>query len=141
MADLQTLLDEYANSHQNPKNKLIHFICVPIISLTTLTIFWGIHPWLFVGAVVFATIYYLRLSAPLTWGLVPFLLVGTAIFVTHPMGLPLSILLFLLAWAAQFWGHKVEGKKPSFLKDLQFLLVGPLWITANVYEILDLAKR
>ena len=40
-------------------------------------------------------------------------------------------------WAAalgQFWGHKVEGKKPSFLKDLQFLLIGPLWLLHFVYR-------
>ncbi len=141
MADLQALLDEYAESHQNPKNKLVHFVCVPIIAITTLTIFWSIHPWVFVGAVVFATLYYLRLSSPLTWGLVPTLLIGTAILASHPSALAISIILFFAAWAAQFWGHKVEGKKPSFLKDLQFLLVGPLWIAANVFDVLDLAKR
>ena len=37
------------------------------------------------------------------------------------------ISLFVLAWIGQFYGHKVEGKKPSFFKDLQFLLIGPLW--------------
>ena len=36
--------------------------------------------------------------------------------------------VFVLSWIFQFIGHKIEGKKPSFLKDLQFLLVGPAWL-------------
>lgn len=42
--------------------------------------------------------------------------------------LPLSLALFVLLWIAQFVGHKIEGKKPSFLSDLQFLLIGPIWV-------------
>ncbi len=38
-----------------------------------------------------------------------------------------SIVLFVIMWVLQFVGHHIEGKKPSFLKDLQFLLVGPAW--------------
>ena len=39
-----------------------------------------------------------------------------------------SVVIFIVAWIGQFYGHKVEGKKPSFIKDLQFLLIGPLWV-------------
>ncbi len=39
-----------------------------------------------------------------------------------------SLAIFVIAWIGQFYGHKVEGKKPSFLKDLQFLLIGPAWV-------------
>jgi uncharacterized membrane protein YGL010W len=39
-----------------------------------------------------------------------------------------SIIIFVLAWIGQFYGHKIEGAKPSFLKDLEFLLIGPLWV-------------
>jgi len=39
-----------------------------------------------------------------------------------------SIILFIAAWIGQFYGHKQEGKKPSFFKDLQFLLIGPAWV-------------
>ena len=38
------------------------------------------------------------------------------------------ITLFVIAWVGQFYGHKIEGKKPSFFDDLQFLLIGPLWV-------------
>ena len=39
-----------------------------------------------------------------------------------------SIIIFVAAWIGQFYGHKVEGAKPSFLKDIEFLLIGPLWV-------------
>ncbi len=44
-----------------------------------------------------------------------------------PVGVGFYIALFVFAWIGQFYGHKVEGKKPSFFKDLQFLLIGPVW--------------
>lgn len=42
--------------------------------------------------------------------------------------LAINLTLFILAWIGQFYGHHVEGKKPSFFQDLQFLLIGPLWV-------------
>jgi uncharacterized membrane protein YGL010W len=42
--------------------------------------------------------------------------------------------VFIISWIAQFWGHKIEGKKPSFLQDLAFLLIGPLWVTRFLYK-------
>jgi uncharacterized membrane protein YGL010W len=43
-----------------------------------------------------------------------------------------SITIFVIGWIGQFWGHKIEGKKPSFAKDLQFLLIGPLWVIQKI---------
>ena len=51
--------------------------------------------------------------------------------------LPLWIIcavLFALAWLGQFIGHAIEGRRPSFFKDLPFLLIGPLWLLADVYR-------
>ena len=42
--------------------------------------------------------------------------------------------VFVLAWIGQFIGHKFEGKKPAFVKDLQFLLIGPLWLLSYIYN-------
>jgi uncharacterized membrane protein YGL010W len=36
--------------------------------------------------------------------------------------------IFVVAWIGQFYGHHLEGRKPSFLTDLQYLLIGPIWI-------------
>ena len=40
----------------------------------------------------------------------------------------LALALFVCLWLLQFIGHKIEGKKPSFFEDLQFLLIGPIWV-------------
>ena len=46
--------------------------------------------------------------------------------------------IFLFGWVLQFIGHHIEGAKPSFFKDLQFLLIGPLWLLADLYRRFDL---
>jgi uncharacterized membrane protein YGL010W len=46
--------------------------------------------------------------------------------------------IFVITWIFQFVGHKIEGKKPSFLKDLQFLLIGPIWLLHFVLKKLEL---
>jgi uncharacterized membrane protein YGL010W len=45
-----------------------------------------------------------------------------------------SAALFIIAWIGQFIGHAIEGKRPSFFKDIQFLLIGPLWLLAQLYR-------
>jgi uncharacterized membrane protein YGL010W len=50
-----------------------------------------------------------------------------------------SLGLFVLAWIGQFIGHKIEGKKPSFFKDVVFLLIGPAWLMHFIYKKLDIA--
>ena len=150
MAALFALLAEYGESHQNPTNKLVHWVCVPLIMFSLLGLLWSvpvpaairnISPWLNWGTLVMALalLYYVRLSGRLALGMV---LVWVAMaaglrVVAGTAALPLwtiCLLIFALAWVGQFWGHKVEGKKPSFLKDLQFLLIGPLWLLHFVYR-------
>ena len=50
----------------------------------------------------------------------------------------LSAAVFVVAWVGQFMGHHIEGKKPSFLQDVQFLLIGPAWLMAFVYRKLSI---
>ena len=152
MAALSALLAEYGESHQNPTNKLVHWVCVPLIMFSLLGLLWSVpvpaairdvSPWLNWGTLVMALalLYYVRLSGRLALGMV---LVWVAMaaglrVVAGTAALPLwtiCLLIFALAWVGQFWGHKVEGKKPSFLKDLQFLLIGPLWLLHFVYRSL-----
>ena len=45
-----------------------------------------------------------------------------------------SVAVFVLAWVGQFIGHAIEGKRPSFFKDVQFLLIGPIWLLAELYR-------
>ena len=55
MAPLAALLSEYGESHQNPANKLVHWVCVPVIMFSLLGSLWAvpvpmaigrISPWL-----------------------------------------------------------------------------------------------
>ena len=52
-----------------------------------------------------------------------------------------GLLVFVLAWIGQFIGHGIEGKRPSFFRDIQFLLIGPLWILADGYQRLGIEVR
>ena len=50
-----------------------------------------------------------------------------------------AIAVFVIAWIAQFIGHKHEGRKPSFLTDLTYLLIGPAWVVAKVLRKMGIA--
>jgi uncharacterized membrane protein YGL010W len=79
-------------------------------------------------------VYYLRLKAPVLlavmagWSVVMFALV----FAMGEQVLPVSASLFVVGWIFQFIGHKMEGKKPSFFEDIQYLWIGPLFVVAWV---------
>ena len=158
MAKINSLLDEYGESHQNPTNELVHWICVPAIVLSLLGLIWSIPVPAFLTAItigpiafnwalvliVFALIYYFSLSISLAIGMlavIGFLLcIGYLLATQIPLPLwATSIIIFVLAWIGQFWGHKIEGKKPSFLKDVQFLLIGPVWLLSFIYRRLGIA--
>lgn len=133
------LLAHYALNHRHPRNELIHFIAIPLIMLSLVGLLFALHPWVAYGFVGLSMLYYARLSgvflaAMAALGLVSFALV-------HAMGglvLPLSIAIFVGAWIAQFIGHKIEGAKPSFFEDLQYLLVGPLFVLSKLFARLGI---
>ena len=137
--------EEYAQSHQNPTNKTIHWICVPLIFWSILGLFFSIPEPDFVSwfnwsylLVAITLLFYLRMSFPLFVGIGIFTLVCLAIL--HVLRyqnvsiLMISLVVFTAAWIGQFIGHKIEGKKPSFFKDLQFLLIGPAWLLHFLYK-------
>jgi uncharacterized membrane protein YGL010W len=88
-------------------------------------------------------LYYARLSATLWVGMLCFgaCCLGLCAALEYSVAWPLwaiALGVFALAWIGQFWGHRVEGKKPSFLKDLQFLLIGPAWLMHFIYQKLHI---
>jgi len=152
---MQWYLDKYGESHQNDTNKLIHWICVPSIMFSLLGLIFAIpFPFAEKGlltnwAAVFlalALLYYLRLSVPMFLGFIVIILLmlagNNAIFeaVGRSNGqlALVSLLIFVVAWIGQFIGHKIEGKKPSFLEDVQFLLIGPAWLLHFIYKKLGI---
>lgn len=146
MKTLQQWMDEYAVSHQNETNKKVHLICVPLIFFSVIGLVMSIpHEWLsqqlnFLHpmtttwatiVLVFVFIFYARLSFNLAVKIILFAAVCVIInyFISTTFNLFYSSLaVFAVAWIGQFYGHKIEGKKPSFLHDIQFLLIGPAWI-------------
>ncbi|WP_163938457.1 DUF962 domain-containing protein [Paraferrimonas sp. SM1919] len=133
---IQQWFDEYGVSHQNPTNKVIHFWCVPIITVTLLAMIWVLSPWLTMAFIAIISVFYARLSLTLMTAMLLLLLPTIYIFnMLHAETLLYgSIVVFILAWIGQFIGHNIEGKKPSFFEDLQFLLIGPLWILGHLFR-------
>ena len=138
---IDTLLEQYGESHRNPTNELIHFVCVPVIVFSLLGILWSIYPALAVIASLAAMVYYFKLSRPFAFGMLLMSALMLAVLALMPpmTVLPLSIAIFVVAWIGQFIGHKIEGKKPSFFDDLRFLLIGPLFVLGFLYRRLNVA--
>jgi uncharacterized membrane protein YGL010W len=148
MKTVKQWFDEYGESHQNQTNKLIHYLCVPAIYMTVFGLLWSV-PFPDIGAPVWvnwatllaipALLFYFLLSFKIGIGMTAFS-VAVVYFITwwqHTQSmsvLTMSLLVFVVAWILQFIGHHIEGKKPSFFKDLQFLLIGPAWILGFVYK-------
>lgn len=127
MKTISEWLDEYSESHQNKTNKLIHWVCVPTIYFSIIGIMAHFSALLTALLLVLAFVFYARLDIVLAVAMAVLTLMMAWFIWVLPVGIGFFIALFVFAWIGQFYGHKVEGKKPSFFKDLQFLLIGPLW--------------
>ncbi len=128
------LIATYSSSHQNKTNQLIHYICVPIIFFNVVAFFYAISPLLALGLSFLAIVFYYRSLRSFFSLMIILILISLCIcyvFAPFEHFLKTNIILFVLSWIGQFWGHKVEGKNPSFFQNLLFLLVGPAWIMAK----------
>ncbi len=141
MRTIDSLLAQYSESHRNPTNELIHFVCVPVIVFSLLGLVWSMHPLAALAVVAAALWYYFKLSPPFAFGMLGMSAVMLALLAIMPRYtvLPVSIALFVLAWMGQFVGHQIEGKKPSFFDDVRFLLIGPLFVLSFLYRRLRVA--
>lgn len=125
---LEQWLSEYAVSHQNLINKKIHWLCVPTIFVSILGMGMSLSVWFTLVLSALVLLFYMKLSTPLFMAMGLFILVCLAVMAALPWGFKVWAGIFIVAWIGQFVGHKIEGKKPSFFEDLQFLLIGPAWI-------------
>ncbi|AYM99385.1 DUF962 domain-containing protein [Chryseobacterium sp. 3008163] len=151
MRKIDLLFAEYAESHRNSTNKLIHWICVPLIFWTILGFislipsphfcapYFGCISLVSLIVVILITLFYLRLSL-----LIGFIMIFAMLLMEHlayavnihfgNKSWMVYLAVFVITWILQFVGHKIEGKKPSFLKDLQFLLIGPIWLLSFILK-------
>ncbi|HTA63825.1 MAG TPA: Mpo1-like protein [Bacteroidia bacterium] len=146
MKSINHLLSEYGESHQNPKNKTIHFVCVPLIFFSIvgllynikLTCVFEVEITIAHVVLILVAIYYFLLSISIAVGMILFAALCIMLCYTIEQSVGhlfiIATIIFILAWIAQFYGHDIEGKKPSFLKDVQFLLIGPAWIMSFLFR-------
>ncbi len=157
MRKIDFLLETYGESHKNPINKLVHWFCIPAILFSLVGLLMMIpvpfvsetNIWLNWGTVILilATIYYISVSPLLAIGFV--LVFGAIVYGNVRISLfcefnsislwVVLLSIFIIAWIGQFWGHKIEGKKPSFFQDIQYLLIGPAWLLSFIYKKLGIS--
>jgi uncharacterized membrane protein YGL010W len=128
------LIAHYGSSHTHPTNELIHFAAIPLIMLSICGLMFALHPWVAYAFIAASMVYYARLSIVFFISMV--IWSALIIALVHAMGsqvLIASIVIFVGAWVVQFIGHKIEGKKPSFLEDIQYLWVGPMFVLSKLF--------
>ena len=152
MKSIHEWFEAYGVSHQNKTNKLIHWICVPSIFFSIYGLFFAIPPFvegsaylnagnlLLVGVLAF----YFRLSPKLGVGMLLYAIAVVTLTMLLAQSLTMdywlfSLIIFVVAWIGQFIGHHIEGAKPSFFQDLQFLLIGPAWVISFLYKKLGIS--
>jgi len=150
MKTLDQWFNEYAVSHQNKTNQLIHFVCVPAIFFSIVGMLMSIPSQFLTKTIglenalitnwatfilIFVLLFYLRLSISMFFKILVFTILcvlGNYFLDQHTSLFYTSLTIFVVAWIGQFYGHKLEGQKPSFFKDLQFLLIGPAWVIKKI---------
>ena len=144
MNDFKHLVIEFEKYHQHPINRLLHFICIPLIFISYLGLFHTLLMYfqinnraILIAYIIFITpglIFFVKQSLSLTLRMSLFLIPVCALFFTYIKdfnlyALVLFLIIFIFAWVGQLIGHKLENKKPAFTKDMIFLITGPLWVT------------
>ncbi len=142
------LFADYHRYHKDPRNKILHFVGIPLIVYGLLRMLWfetGLHvgatPLLgadFVLVSGIAWYSFLRVRLGLMAGIlyVPLYLLAS---VTPSVWIGMAV--FALGWAVQFLGHAVEGRRPAFTQNVVQLFTGPVWIAAQVLAWAGLFPR
>jgi len=151
MRKVDLLFAEYSKSHRNATNKFIHWICVPLIFWAVLGFaslipsphfcasYFGCVSIISLIMIVLITLFYIRLSLLMAIVMaVIMLILEHFIYLTNisfgKQSWIVYVSVFVITWVFQLIGHKIEGQKPSFLKDLQFLLIGPIWLLGFILK-------
>lgn len=150
MKSLVDHLSQYAAYHRDPRNIASHFIGIPLIVVAVAVLLsrpeWPVGGlWLSPAVLLalFSAWFYLRLELAL--GALMTLLMGLSVWAGHVLAaqstlvwLSSGIGMFVVGWVVQFVGHYYEGKKPAFVDDVSGLIVGPLFVVAELAFLLGL---
>ena len=139
MRKVDELFARYGESHTNPANEAIHWVCVPLITWSVLAALWAASPMAAYVGIGLSVAFYAWLSPSIAIGMLAvFALMIWPLTAAQYNVLLTAVAVFVVAWVGQFIGHAIEGKKPSFFEDVKFLLVGPAWLLHFVYRKLGI---
>lgn len=152
MKSLVDHLSQYAAYHRDPRNIASHFVGIPLIVIAVAVLLsrptWAIGSLWISPALIMALLsawFYLRLELAL--GVLMSALMGLSVWAGHTLAahstlvwLSSGVGLFVVGWVIQFVGHYYEGKKPAFVDDISGLIVGPLFVVAEVAFLLGLRQ-
>lgn len=140
MRKIDELFARYGESHRDPANKAIHWVCVPLITWSVVALLWSWTPIAAYALIALSVAFYAYLSPAIAVGML-----GISAALVYPLtlmgshALVAAIVVFVGAWIGQFIGHRIEGRKPSFLEDVKFLLIGPAWLLGHLYRRFGIA--
>ena len=134
MKSLNEWFADYAASHQNTQNKMIHNIAVPVIFFCVVALISKISFFLFVLVAIAAVAFYYTMGQKVAIAGASAIGAAWVLQMILGFGFISLIIIIALAWAGQFYGHKLEGAKPSFFDDLKFLFIGPLWVAKPLLD-------
>ncbi|AZF29710.1 putative membrane protein [Pseudomonas sp. R4-35-07] len=152
MKSLVDHLSQYAAYHRDPRNITSHFIGIPLIVVAVAVLLsrpeWPVGGlWLSPAVLLalFSAWFYLRLELAL--GGLMTVLMGLSVWAGHVLAaqsttvwLGSGVGLFVLGWVIQFVGHYYEGRKPAFVNDVSGLIVGPLFVVAELAFLVGLRQ-
>ncbi|HOX70696.1 MAG: Mpo1-like protein [Dokdonella sp.] len=152
MRSVNEWFGNYSKDHRNPVNRLVHWVCVPLILWAVIAALWVIpvpasigRPGFWCGmAMIGAFAFYWKMSKPIGAAmLLVFIVFGLVTEGLYRALGPTTLLwsaaaVFVAAWIGQFIGHMIEGARPSFFTDLAYLLIGPAWLAGKVMRRLHI---
>lgn len=153
MKSLVDHLSQYAAYHRDPRNIASHFIGIPLIVVAVAVLLsrpeWSVGE-LWISPAVIAALasawFYLRLELKL--GVLMTVLMGLSVWAGHVLAqqstmvwLSSGLAMFVIGWVIQFVGHHYEGRKPAFVDDLSGLIVGPLFVVAELAFMLGMRQE
>jgi uncharacterized membrane protein YGL010W len=153
MKNLVEHLSQYAAYHRDPRNIATHFVGIPmiVVAVTVLLSRPGLDlagMWLSPALLVamLSAWFYLRLDQ--RFGLVMGLLLGLCLWLGQVLALQSTMVwlsaglgLFVAGWVIQFVGHHYEGRKPAFVDDISGLIIGPLFVVAELAFMLGMCQE
>ncbi|MGI9260078.1 MAG: DUF962 domain-containing protein [Gammaproteobacteria bacterium] len=143
----------YDRHHADGAKQLLHWLMIPFIVTSVVGLLWALPvPTTFSDAtpvlnwgtifLMAAIVYYFILSISLAFGALPLIaLVVWAVMWLERLQYPLWMsctALLVTAWMGQRISHRGPGDRPSLIGDLQYVMLGPVWLVAALYRRLGI---